>query len=62
MNQSIRYIPKKLLLRRQIILTSNIMTIVVPSYNEEDTLEIFMDAILETQKKLPSVFIENIYL
>ncbi|MGO4941292.1 glycosyltransferase family 2 protein [Ruoffia tabacinasalis] len=43
-------------------MTSNIMTIVVPSYNEEDTLEIFMDAILETQKNLPSVFIETLFV
>lgn len=43
-------------------MNKTVMTIVVPCYNEEETLDIFMDAILETQESLPDVLIETLFV
>ncbi|MBG9984436.1 glycosyltransferase family 2 protein [Aerococcaceae bacterium DSM 111022] len=40
------------------MLKSNTITLIVPCYNEEEVLDLFMDAVLETQAKIPHVFIE----
>lgn len=36
----------------------NVMTVVVPCYNEEETLDIFMQEMLKVQAELPQIFIE----
>lgn len=38
------------------------ITIVVPCYNEEETVELFTEAILETQSKMPEVFLEILFV
>lgn len=40
------------------MLKSNTITLIVPCYNEEEVLDLFMDAVLDTQSKIPHVFIE----
>ncbi|MBG9983173.1 glycosyltransferase family 2 protein [Aerococcaceae bacterium DSM 111020] len=40
------------------MIKSDTITLIVPCYNEEETLELFMKAVLETQNKMPDVFIE----
>ncbi len=40
------------------MIKSNTITLIVPCYNEEETLGLFMEAVLETQNKMPEVFIE----
>lgn len=41
---------------------NNVLTVVVPCYNEEETLDIFMDALLKTQENLPNVLIELLFV
>lgn len=43
-------------------MTENILTIVVPCYNEEETLDLFMEAILKTQEDMKQVFIEILFV
>lgn len=43
-------------------MTNNVLTVVVPCYNEEETLDIFMDAILKTQENLADVLIELLFV
>ena len=40
------------------MLKSNTITLIVPCYNEEEALELFMAEILKTQTQMPEVFIE----
>lgn len=41
---------------------SESLTLVVPCYNEEDTLELFMAEILKTQESLPHVFFDLLFI
>lgn len=51
-----------LLQRRKVHLNKTVMTIVVPCYNEEETLELFMSEIMKTQERLPDVLIETFFV
>lgn len=41
---------------------SQTLTIVVPCYNEEETLDLFMKEILMTQEDLPDIFLEVLFI
>ncbi|XJS10211.1 glycosyltransferase [Aerococcaceae bacterium WGS1372] len=43
-------------------MNKTVITIVVPCYNEEETLELFMNEIMKTQESLPGVFIETFFV